>query len=209
MADVPRLSPLAHTTPQTFGDGAVTLAERPFMGKLILRGKPDVLCADWAAGVQPDAERYDHWRLGGIAIPRHANRAVDNAFGPALWLGPDEWMLITEPDGEAALADSISEAAGDTHHQLVDVTDYYTVIEATGPGVRHLLARFTTIDLHPRALKSGDVVGTNIGHGPAVLYARVNMDEASDFLILVRWSMAASLWGQLEDGCGLMGLAPA
>jgi len=82
------------------------------------------------------------------------------------------------------------------HHQLVDVSDYYTVIDVAGRKSRELLMKLTTLDLHARAFILGMVAGSVFGRANALLWqTRSDADEAGPaFRLFVRWSMADYLW---------------
>ena len=88
------------------------------------------------------------------------------------------------------------------HHQLVDVSDYYTVIEVAGAQARELLMKLTTLDLHPRAFRPGMVAGGTSG-APMRRSGRPAMRTGGRpvFRLFVRWSMADYLWCLLAE-CG-------
>ncbi len=102
----------------------------------------------------------------------------------ALWLGPDEWLLVE------ALP-----VALEGHHQVVEVGDYYTAIEVAGTPARTLLAKLITLDLHRRAFPLGGVAGTLLAKAPVWLWC--TGDDA--FLVLVRRSLADYAWCLLAD----------
>ncbi len=119
MPDPRRRSPLAHRMPIRADNGAVSLAEWPFLAKLILRCQ-----AGRDAGAVAD--------VAGVALPTDACTSATAGERSLLWLGPDEWMLLA-PDSEAAtLEAALNEALTGPPTQVVDVSDYYTVIPLTG-----------------------------------------------------------------------------
>lgn len=187
MADAPiRRPPLAHRTPVA-GEG-VRIAELPFLGKFILRADPH-------AAVERLREAF------GLGLPFDAltsSKVGETAF---LWLGPDEWMFVTAPQEADDHAARARRALEGVHHQLVDVGDYYTVIEIVGPQARSLLMKLTTLDLHPRAFHIGMVAGSVFGRANAWLWH--TGEDAADgsplFRLLTRWSMADYLWCLLAN----------
>ncbi len=178
MAEVPtRRSALDHRSPIE-GEGAgIRIAERPFLGKFILRLNPDG-AGDILLGAV------------GMSLPLVPLTAATAGDVALLWLGPDEWMLVTPPEQAAAAFADAGRALADKHHQLVAVGDYYTVIEVSGPSARETLMKLTTLDLHPRAFKAGMVAGSMFGRTHATLW-QVSEDA---FRLIVRWSMADYLW---------------
>ncbi|MGX1308494.1 sarcosine oxidase subunit gamma [Amorphus suaedae] len=196
MSDPRRRSPLAHRTPIRADNGAVSLAEWPFLAKLILRCEAGRDAAAVTAAT-------------GVALPTEACTSATAGERSLLWLGPDEWMLVA-PDGEAAaLEAALTDALAGPRTQAVDVSDYYTVITLTGPRGRDVLAKFVTIDLHPRHFAKGRVVGTMAGSANIVIWLRDESAAAGPvFDLVVRWSMADYLWCLLADSGAEFGCPP-
>ena len=120
-----RRPPLNHRFPIEGNADAVRLSEIPFLGKFILRADPQ-------AAVEPLRTALG---LGLPFDPLTSSTVGDTSF---LWMGPDEWMLVTAPANAAPPERARSALAG-LHYQLVDVTDYYTTIDVAGPKARELL----------------------------------------------------------------------
>lgn len=187
MADPRRRSPLAHRMPIRSESGSVSLAEWPFLSKLIVR------CP---AG--RDASAVEG--VAGVALPTAACTSATAGERSLLWLGPDEWMLIA-PDGEATPLETDLRAALDgPQTQVVDVSDYYTVITLTGVRSRDVLAKLVTIDLHPRHFEKGRVVGTLAASANLIVWLRDESAAAGPvFDIVVRASMADYVWCLLAE----------
>jgi sarcosine oxidase subunit gamma len=111
-------------------------------------------------------------------------------------MGPDEWMLVAEASEAREREIQAREALSGIHHQLVDVSDYYTIIEVAGSKARELLAKLTTLDLHPRAFRVGMVAGSVFGRANAMIWQTADDGSASgpEFSVFIRWSMADYLW---------------
>ena len=183
-----RRSVLAHRRALVVNSGEVRLAEIPFLGKFILR-------ADRHAVVEPLRSALG---LGLPFDPLTSSSSGDTAF---LWIGPDEWMLVTAPEAADGRARAAAATLTGLHHQFVDVTDYYTTIEVAGLPARALLMKLTTLDLHPRAFKPGMTTGSLFGRTQATIWHTA--DDAEErgpvFRLFVRWSMADYLWCLLAD----------
>src|SRR5699024_10993559 len=87
----------------------------------------------------------------------------------ALWLGPDEWLLVTEAGGQAALESKINDHIGDLFAGVTDVSSYYTTIEIAGHEATELLARGTPLDLHPRVFGAGRCAQTLLAKTAATI----------------------------------------
>ncbi len=187
LAQPVRRSPLAARAPVAAPSGAITLQDRPFLRKYILRADPHEAVERLRSALG----------LGLPFDPLTSSGSPDTAF---LWMGPDEWLLVTSPDAFGP-SQITAEALAGTHHQLVDVSDYYTAIDLAGPNARELLMKLTTLDLHPRAFRVGMVTGTILGRANATVWQI--FDDAAEsgptFPIFVRWSFADYLWCLLAD----------
>ncbi len=195
MADPRRRSPLSHRAPIEAPDGAARLAERPFLGCLVLRASADVAT---------EAVR----KVAGVGLPGAPNGSSRSGTATILWLGPDEWMLIALPGDEGKLLEGLTEALAGTRHQLVDVTDGYAAIELAGGRAREMLMKLTTLDLHPRAFRTGDVAGSMFGKVAARLH-QSRADDGGDgpaFDLIVPRSTVDYLWCLLADAGRAFGL---
>ena len=115
-----------------------------------------------AIGLAPPATRFvfrgppEAARLCGEAfgcvLPAEACRARHAEGRAALWLGPDEWLLLA-PDtvSSADLASRIEAAVGAVPHSLVDVSHRQIGVEVTGPGAAALINAGCPLDLDLRA----------------------------------------------------------
>jgi sarcosine oxidase subunit gamma len=162
--------------------------ERPFLGKFILRADP-ALIMDLVHGSV------------GLKLPLEALTSTTVGDTSILWLGPDEWVIVTAPEDAERYSAAARAALAAVHHQLVDVGDYYTIIELSGLRSREALMKLTTLDLHPRVFKTGMVAGSVFAHANAWVWQTV--DDAAErgpvFRLIIRWSMADYLWCLLAE----------
>ena len=185
-----RISPLDHfrkTNPgsEHGGGAAVVISERPFLGHLNLRG--DTSDGAFTGGVE---------RALGFALPIEPNTVSVGDGIQALWLGPDEWLIVTPQDEDTAVADALAEALSGVFSSVTDITGGQTLITLSGKYARDVLAKGCSLDLHPRALGEGMcaqtiVAGANVtlrwaGPGPS-------------FDLIVRRSFADYLAHWLHD----------
>lgn len=186
----PRESPLVQCDiagQVRFQEARVTLAERPFLGYVNLRGDP----ADSAFVQAVEA-------VLGLALPVQPNTVAGSQDRIALWLGPNEWLLMTPPDGEVELIDALRKSLTDLFAAVTDVTGGQTIISVKGPLARDLLAKGCPLDLHPRIFGPGQCAQTHIAKTAALIRPRDG--EPPVFEIIVRRSFADYLWRWLEDG---------
>jgi sarcosine oxidase subunit gamma len=88
----------------------------------------------------------DAARLG---FPTEPNIVGGDLTRGALWLGPDEWLVVGLPGTAAATIDEFEAALSDSHHAVVDVSANRAVIELRGVDRLELLASGCSLDLDP------------------------------------------------------------
>ncbi|MBB4286266.1 sarcosine oxidase subunit gamma [Roseospira goensis] len=133
-------------------------------------------------------------RLYGVTPPTTPNTWTASADGRrlALWLGPDEWLLVA-PDGTApALEAAIRETrANDGWLGVTDTSHTYTTLVLTGPRARLVLSKGCTLDLHPRAIGAGACVQTLLARTRVLLrFTDDGPDRADAIEVWVRNSFA-------------------
>ena len=182
-----RRSPLAARTAE-FAERsgrAVRLAEEPFLTQVNLRAHPG----------SPAVARVEH--ALGLALPHHTpNRVAGDDDLAALWLGPDEWLVVG-PDGHATrITEAARTALGDSLGSVVDVSANRTTLRLSGTMAREVLDKVCSLDLHPRAFAAGHCAQTLLGRTQAVLW---QVSSEPGYRILVRGSFAEYLADLLLD----------
>jgi sarcosine oxidase subunit gamma len=129
----------------------------PFAARWILRGGPEVsLAIGGAFGAPPPLEPL---------------RAATEGARAALWLGPDEWLLIAEGDSPG-LGGALEAALAGFPHSLVDVSHRQCAIELTGPGAARLLNGGVPLDLDLEAFPVGMATRTLLLKAEITLWRR-------------------------------------
>jgi sarcosine oxidase, subunit gamma len=124
--------------------------------RYILRGSPEVRAAAEGAF--------------GVGIPSRACRASAQGGRAALWLGPDEWLLIA-PDAElGAVATALSVALDGQPHSLVDISHRQTAFTVSGPHAALLLGSGVALDLDERAFPVDMCTRTMLAKAEVVLW---------------------------------------
>jgi sarcosine oxidase subunit gamma len=177
-------SPLAHLAAVTRSDAGLSMHELPFRGVIDLRLD------------QRDKGARDAAELALVVALPEAGRSVIGAAGSVLWLGPDEFLIVTEPERETAVAASLLGALRGRRAAVIDISDSRTIIALSGFHARDLLAKGCGIDLHPRSLAPGQCAQTFLAKARIALY---QLDDAPTYHILVERSLAEYLWLWLAD----------
>lgn len=139
--------------------------------------------------------------LAGIPLPLTPNRVAATGTVRALWLGPDEWLVIA--DGEAPdLLPRLERAVAGRRAAVTDLSSSRAIIELSGTGARDLIAAGCGLDLHPRVFGPGQCAQTLLARVPVILD---QLDEAPHYRVLVRRSHARWLVGWMVDAARGLG----
>lgn len=180
------------------------LEARPFRGYLNLRGDPDA--APFLQAVRDAA---------GLSLPLAPNTFTQGLLPGAaaeaeeiaqdelavFWLGPDEWLLAVAPGREQALAARLEEALQGLHHALTDLSGGQISLRLAGPDARDALAAGCSLDLHPRAFKTGQCAQTFLAK-TGMLIAMTDAEPV--FELILRRSFAADAVEWLRHSAGLL-----
>jgi sarcosine oxidase, subunit gamma len=130
----------------------------------------------------PDAVLVPRSPLEGLALPAGdkfalaeapvAARFVFRGGEAALWLGPDEWLLIAEDTDAASLGAELEAALGSAPHSLVDVSHRQIGVFVSGPVAARALSAGCPLDLHPAAFPVGMATRTIFDKVEIVLWRR-------------------------------------
>jgi sarcosine oxidase, subunit gamma len=162
--------------------GSVALTALPPAARYILRGRPRAIHAAGAAF--------------GAALPQQACHAVVMQHGrAALWLGPDEWLLLALPADGPALAASLDHVMAGLPHSLVDVSHRQVAIEVAGPEAAAVLNAGCPLDLDETAFPVSMCTRTVLAKAEIVLW-RVAPEL---FRVEVWRSFADYVWLFLEE----------
>jgi sarcosine oxidase, subunit gamma len=118
-----------------------------------------------AAAVRAAAER-----AFGVQIPAAACRAVSEGNRAALWLGPDEWLLLAGESETDAVAAALQAALGTLPHSLVDVSHRQIACSISGPKAAVLLNSGCPLDLDTRAFPVDMCTRTMLAKAEVVLW---------------------------------------
>jgi sarcosine oxidase subunit gamma len=106
----------------------------------------------------------------GVRIPSEACRAAADGERAALWLGPDEWLLLAPEAHADAVGAALSEALRALPHSLVDVSHRQTACSVRGPQAATLLVAGCPLDLDPGAFPVDMCTRTMLAKTEVVLW---------------------------------------
>jgi sarcosine oxidase, subunit gamma len=154
--------------------GRVTLEHVPFLAQVSLR-----LDASLAARAP-------------YPLPLEPNTAWEDGPRAALWLGPDEWLVLGPPHAGGAIVGELGSALDGVHRSVIDVSANRVAIELGGPDRLEILASGCPLDLHARSWRRGMCAQTLFAKTQVIVHERSDTTG-----VLVRPSFAGYLVDRL------------
>lgn len=160
------------------GSAAARLAPAPNAARASLRAPADAVASLSSAL--------------GVSLPTRPKTSATGAGITALWLGPDEWLLIG-PEGTDFIG--LAGRSG-TFHSMVDVSHRNIGILVEGPGARVAVSSACPHDLTEASFPVGACTRTVFGKMEIVLYR-----ESEETYRVECWrSFADYCFGMLAEG---------
>lgn len=175
MAEAARIHPLEN---HAFALPGISLLPAPFAERVSLRVKPDAAAAVGAAL--------------GLALPSAPRTSASTDGTAALWLGPDEWLLVAKAG--TGLAARLSAMTG-VIVSAVDISHRNTAIIVEGAKAALALNSGCPQDLSMEAFPSGACARTILGKAEVILYRQ----GAGKFRVECWRSFSDYVWHYLVD----------
>ena len=136
-----------------------------------------------------------------MLLPTEANTSTSSETLTALWLSPDEWMLVSNNtvsehtntyEAEDNLINNISKV---NLGAVTDVSDQFVMINIKGSKVFDLFATGSPFNFNQFKNKKGSVVQTLLSHIDVIIH----LTEINEVNLLVRRSFSEHLHSWLND----------
>jgi sarcosine oxidase subunit gamma len=170
--------------------GSISIRELPFLTQINLR-----VDAGDAAVLQQLSDSL------GFSLPLTPNTVTRADNRRALWLGPNEWLMLCPADQADSLDRVLRNALAGAFSSIVDVSANRTVLEIRGGRARDLLAHGVPIDLDPRSFGANRCAQTLLAKAQVIIERRG--DEPA-FHVYVRSSFASYVADWLLDAAGTL-----
>lgn len=105
----------------------------------------------------------------GITLPREACRSATDHTTSALWLGPDEWLILHADMKDGWVPDLSAKLEGELC-SLVDVSHRQVALSIDGPRAEEILASGCALDLALTAFPEGMCTRTMFAKAEIVLW---------------------------------------
>ncbi|MDQ6713717.1 MAG: sarcosine oxidase subunit gamma [Candidatus Dormibacteraeota bacterium] len=158
----------------------LSIRELPFVSQLNLRADPK------------DADVMKRLAEAlGFALPVIPNTAAAKGDYRALWLGPDEWLVVG-PDGEqTALEQGLRNALNDAFGSVTDISANRTLLEIGGAKARELLKHGVSIDLDAHSFGPGRCAQTLLAKAQVIIERR---DESAVLYVRTSFAIYVATW---------------
>ena len=166
-------------------DAEITLKENKHIGKMILRGS--------LSEKKLITSTKSHLSQ---QFPASPNSFYGDTKVRVIWLGPDEWLILTDATELDTLKDDLTRSLINSHSALVDVSDNSTIIEIKGRYSREILMKGCSLDIHPSVFRTGCSAQIDLGLANIIL---LKTADEPIYQIIVRASFASYLWDWLVD----------
>jgi len=128
----------------------------PPASRYVLRGKQLVMAAAGAAL--------------GLNISDTACRSAQQGSRAALWMGPDEQLLLSSVEDGPTIGRHLGEALKGMPHSLVDISHRQLGLALSGALAETVLNAGCPLDLHPASFPVGMCTRTLLGKADIVLW---------------------------------------
>ena len=109
--------------------------------------------------------------IWGVDCAEEACRARVQGARAALWLGPDEYLLIgSDAEARDAALSALENALGQLPHALVDIGHRQFALEVFGPHAAAILSGACPLDLDPAEFPVGMCTRTVLAKADIVLW---------------------------------------
>lgn len=164
-------------------EGLVKIEELAGQGMVTLRG--DLTDKAIAAGVLD---------VFGVTLPS-TRETVFAANTGALWMSPDEALLLCAYNEAQAKADELAAKLANVHALVVNVSDARAVFQLKGSMLREVIAKLAPVDMGPDAFNPGMVRRTRMAQVAAAFW----MDDASTARVVCFRSVGEYVFNLLSN----------
>lgn len=139
----------------------------------------------------------------GVAAP-DTPKAVVAADATLIWSGPDQFLVLSKGGRHAMDALGQTFAASTS---LSDQSHARVLVSVSGTKARAMLAKLSSIDLHPGSFPVGAAAATSMDHTSVTLWrGNDRADGLAVFNVLVFATFAESLWHTMLDSAAEYGV---
>ncbi|RWM40769.1 sarcosine oxidase subunit gamma [Mesorhizobium sp.] len=138
----------------------------------------------------------------GVAAPE-TPKAASAADAALIWSGPDQFLVLSKGGTHTMeMLDPIFAGSA----SLSDQSHARALISVSGEKAHAMLAKLSSIDLHPDMFAVGAAAATSMDHTSVTLWRGKDRNEQAVFNLLVFATFAESLWHTVLDSAAEYGV---
>ena len=136
-----------------------------------------------------------------MILPTEANTSTTSDKLTAIWLSPDEWMIVSnelasKDTNKYELYDMLFNSISKINlGAVIDVTDQFVQLELKGENVYEIFSAGSPFNFNEFKEKKGSTAQTVLNHIDVILHHK----EENVVNLFVRRSFAQHLWDWIED----------
>ena len=136
-----------------------------------------------------------------MILPTEANTSTTSDKLTAIWLSPDEWMivsneLVNKDNNKYELYEILFNSISKTNlGAVIDVTDQFVQLELKGKNIYEIFSAGCPFNFNEFKEKIGSTTQTVLNHIDVILHHK----EENVVNLFVRRSFAEHLWSWIED----------
>ena len=136
-----------------------------------------------------------------MILPTEANTSTTSDKLTAIWLSPDEWMivsneLVSKDTNKYELYEMLFNSISKTNlGAVIDVTDQFVQLELKGKNIYEIFSAGCPFNFNEFKEKIGSTTQTVLNHIDVILHHK----EENVVNLFVRRSFAEHLWSWIED----------
>jgi sarcosine oxidase subunit gamma len=136
-----------------------------------------------------------------MILPTEANTSTTSDKLTAIWLGPDEWMivsneLVNKDNNKQELKEMLFNNISKTNlGAVIDVTDQFVKLELKGKNIYEIFSAGCPFNFNEFKEKKGSTTQTVLNHIDVILHHK----DENIVNLFVRRSFAEHLWSWIED----------
>ena len=145
-------------------------------------------------------------KILGMILPKEPCSISAKEKITCMWLGPNEWLLVSN---DAIIEDSndselekilFNDISKRNLGSVTNVSDQYTIFNLTGSNIFEILSKGCPFDFNSDTFSNNKVVQTILNHIDVTIHKK----SESNVDLYVRRSFAKHLWDWLKDSSNLI-----
>tara|TARA_B100000700_G_C14411015_1_gene563645 strand:- start:34 stop:549 length:516 start_codon:yes stop_codon:yes gene_type:complete len=140
-------------------------------------------------------------KILGMILPKEACSTSTKEKITCMWLGPNEWLLVSNDTLDKESNDYelenllFKDISKKNLGAVTNVSDHYTIFNLTGTNIFEILAKGSPFDFNSQNFGDNKVIQTILNHIDVTIHRKTKIDVD----LYVRRSFSDHLWAWIKD----------